>query len=83
MLNEHRWQFMYVDATEGEIDENIQAYTGDFITSKQIGKLIGTPDLVKNRTAAKKINYIMNNREGWRAGAKKVNGISKRGWWRV
>lgn len=83
MLNDHRAQFMYVDAIEDEINENVEVFAGDFITSKQIGKLIGTPDLMKNRSVAKKIKYIMDNRADWKPSAKKINGVSKRGWKRV
>ncbi|KRK39972.1 Helicase [Loigolactobacillus bifermentans DSM 20003] len=80
MLNEHRSQFMYVDATEESIEHVLATWSADFITSKQIGDNIGAGELVKNKTTAKKIKYVMDNQEDWRPGFKKVGKTSQRGW---
>ncbi|MHA3066602.1 virulence-associated E family protein [Lacticaseibacillus saniviri] len=79
-LNLHRSMFMYVDAIEDEIENVLGTWQGDFITSKEIGNNIGAGDLVKNKSAAKKIKYIMDNRDDWETGTAKVSGVARRGW---
>ena len=80
MLNEHRAEFMYVDAIEDEVDSLLSKWSSDFITSKDIGAQIGVDDLIKNKQIAKKIKYIMDNKADWKAGQKKFMGTPKRGW---
>lgn len=80
MLSKHREEFMYIDAIEESVENVLATWSNDFITSKEIGNNIGASDLIKSKSVAKKIKYIMDNRSDWKAGAKKVKGISKRGW---
>lgn len=82
MLDAHREQFMYTDEVETEIDNVLATWTQDFITSKQIGENMGIDDLVKNPKAARKINYVMNNRIGWERGKGTVgkSTTNRRGW---
>lgn len=79
-LKKHREQFMYIDETESAIEQVLQTWTGNFITSKQIGDNIGVSDLIKAKGTAKKIKYIMDNREDWSAGFHRQNGAVRRGW---
>lgn len=80
MLEEHRRNFMYVDAVEDEIERLLQTWHDDFITSNQLASLMGENNLVTNRALAKKIKYIMDNQPGWRAKKKRIDGLSTRGY---
>lgn len=80
LLNQHREDFMYIDAEEEAIDECLQSWNSDFITSNDIAIHIGEDSLVHNRKLAKKIKYVMDNHHQWQAGFKKINGIAQRGY---
>ncbi|ANK60943.1 helicase [Loigolactobacillus backii] len=80
MLSEHRKEFMYIDAEEDAIDECLQGWNGNFITSNDIAINIGEDNLVHNRKLAKKIKYVMDNHHQWTAGFKKISGIAQRGY---
>lgn len=83
MLEEHRNEFMYIDNVEDEI-EMFLANTGkDFVTSNDIAFELGEDNLVKNRSLAKKIKYVMDNKKDWKAGAKKYGQTAKRGYRRL
>lgn len=79
-IEEHRKEFMYIDTVEDEIDHVLQTSTADFLTSKDIARQMGEADLVKNRTLAKKIKYVMDNHPQWEPGFKLKNGVSQRGY---
>lgn len=57
---------MYVDEVEAQIEHFIKKYPDDFVSSNQIAKFLGEPNLVKNRKLAKKIKYVMDNKPGWK-----------------
>ncbi|KRN27734.1 prophage Lp3 protein 8, helicase [Lactobacillus selangorensis] len=80
MLEEHRKDFMYIDAEEEAIDDVLQKWNGDFITSADIALQLGEDNLVKNRQLAKKIKYVMDNHYGWTADHQKVGKSVKRGY---
>ncbi|MFT8515054.1 virulence-associated E family protein [Schleiferilactobacillus harbinensis] len=80
MLEEHRKEFMYVDAVEDQIDRLLSTWSGDFITSNELAREMGEKNLVSNRTLAKKIKYVMDNRRDWESKKKKIDGISTRGY---
>lgn len=65
MLSKYREDFMYIDEVETQIDEFLDLYTSDFVSSNQIAKYLGEENLVKNRRLAKKIKYVMDNKAGW------------------
>jgi len=66
ILSEYRENFMYVDEVETQIEHFIKRYPDDFVSSNQIAKFLGEPNLVKNRKLAKKIKYVMDNKTGWK-----------------
>lgn len=65
LLTEHREDFMYIDEVETKIDECLNDWPDDFISSSQVAKYLGEENLVKNRRLAKKIKYVMDNKAGW------------------
>ncbi|WP_236585177.1 virulence-associated E family protein [Companilactobacillus farciminis] len=65
ILSKHREDFMYVDEVEAQIEEFLESYPENFVSSKQIGKYLGEDNLVKNRRLSKKIKYVMDNNSGW------------------
>ena len=79
-LDEHRENFMYVDAVEDEIDRNLSTWSSDFITSKELARLLGVDDLVGNRQLAKKIKYVMDNRRDWKPAQKRIDNVPTRGY---
>lgn len=79
-LDQHRENFMYVDAVEDEIDRNLSTWSSDFITSKELARLLGVDDLVGNRQLAKKIKYVMDNRRDWKSAQKRIDDIPTRGY---
>lgn len=82
-LIRHREKFMYVDEVESQIEECLQTWPGDFISSSQIAKELGEDNLVKNKTLSTKIKYIMDNHKEWTAASKKIAGVSKRGYKKI
>lgn len=83
MLESHRNNFVYVDETEQQIQielDNLRANGHDFVTSRELADGVGEPNLIKNRKLASKIKYIMDNNQSYKAGSKRVNGTSHRGW---
>ncbi len=82
LLEDHRKAFMYIDAEEEAIEEVLQKWDKNFITSADIAINLGEHDLVSNRKLAKKIKYVMDNRKDWKSGQKRVNKSLKRGYWR-
>lgn len=80
LLNQHREDFMYIDATEEAIDECLQSWNSDFITSNDIAIHMGEDNLIHNRKLAKKIKYVMDNHHQWQAGSKKVDDLARRGY---
>jgi predicted P-loop ATPase len=83
LLSKHREQFMYIDEVEAQIEDFLQSYPDDFVSSKQIGKYMGEDNLVKNRRLSKKIKYVMDNKPHWEPKVKKINGKAKRGYKRL
>ncbi|WP_439424849.1 VapE domain-containing protein [Oenococcus alcoholitolerans] len=79
LLASHRKNFEYIDEVENQVDEFLNDFDEDFVTSANIANGLGERNLVNNRSLARKIKYLMDNREDWRASAK--NG--KRGYKRV
>lgn len=80
-LNKHRQNFMYIDEVEEKINEFLLDYPDDFVSSRQIAKILGEKDLVRNRKLAQKIKYIMDNRDDWKYGKspdRKKRGYIKR-----
>ena len=71
---------MYVDAVEDEIDRNLSTWSSDFITSKELARLLGVDDLVGNRQLAKKIKYVMDNRRDWKPAQKRIDNVPTRGY---
>lgn len=65
LLTEHREDFMYIDEVETKIDECLNDWPDDFVSSSQVAKYLGEENLVKNRRLAKKIKYVMDNKFGW------------------
>lgn len=82
MLEEHRKSFMYIDAEEEEIENVLQLWNGNFITSSDIAMQMGESSLVGNRKLAKKIKYVMDNRKDWTAGTKRFGKTMKRGYYK-
>ncbi|APX73415.1 helicase [Companilactobacillus allii] len=64
-LAKYREDFMYIDEVETEVEEFLEQWPKDFVSSKNIGKYLGEDNLVKNRRLSKKIKYIMDNKVGW------------------
>lgn len=83
LLNQHREDFMYIDAEEEAIDECLQSWNSDFITSNDIAIHIGEDSLVHNRKLAKKIKYVMDNHHQWKAGTKRFGKTMQRGYRRL
>jgi len=66
MLAKYREDFMYVDEVEAEIEEFLKQWPNDFVSSKNIAKYLGEENLIKNQKLAKKIKYVMDNRNDWK-----------------
>lgn len=83
LLADNRLSFEYIDETENQIQialDTIRANKKDFVTSKMIADAVGENNLIKNKKLASKIKYVMDNNNDYRAGSKRINGTSYRGW---
>lgn len=83
LIDDNRKTFMYIDETENQIDRVLATWNDDWIESSEIANELGEENLVRNRSLAKKIKYVMDNREDWKAGQKRKGGIVRRGYRRV
>lgn len=80
MIEDNRKSFMYIDETENQIERVLSTWTDDWIESSEIAHELGEDNLVKNRSLAKKIKYVMDNRADWKLGYKKLKGVVHRGY---
>lgn len=80
LLNKHRSAFMYVDEQEGAIEQCLQQWQDDFITTSQIAKFMGEDNLINNPKLARKIKYVMDNHHDWQAVQKRFGNVSQRGY---
>lgn len=83
LIEDNRKSFMYIDETENQIERVLSTWADDWIESSEIAHELGEKNLVKNRSLAKKIKYVMDNRDDWKAGQKRFKNISRRGYRRV
>lgn len=83
LIEDNRKSFMYIDEVEYQIERVLNTWSDDWIESSEIAHEIGEDNLVKNRSLAKKIKYVMDNRSDWKAGQKRFNNISRRGYRRM
>lgn len=83
LIEDNRKSFMYIDETENQIERVLSTWSDDWIESSEIAHELGEDNLVKNRSLAKKIKYVMDNRSDWKAGQKRFKNISRRGYRRV
>ncbi|WP_219334884.1 virulence-associated E family protein, partial [Oenococcus oeni] len=81
MLAEQRESFMYVDETENQINQFLDNFEGDFVTSANIAFAIaGESNLVNNHRLASQIKNIMDNKKGWKYTQRRISGIRKHGY---
>lgn len=79
-LEKYRENFVYVDEIENQINIFLDNTDLEWVTSSDIAESkLGNIDLVKNQNVARKINNIMNNKQGWKFFRK----TSGRGWKKV
>lgn len=83
LIEDNRKSFMYIDETENQIERVLSTWSDNWIESSEIAHELGEDNLIRNRSLAKKIKYVMDNRSDWKAGSKKVKGLSRRGYRRV
>lgn len=83
LIEDNRKSFMYIDETENQIERVLSNWSDNWIESSEIAHELGEDNLIRNRSLAKKIKYVMDNRSDWKAGSKKVKGLSRRGYRRV
>ena len=83
LIEDNRKSFMYIDETENQIERVLSTWDDDWIESSEIAHQLGEDNLVKNRSLAKKIKYVMDNRHDWKPGYKKMKGIVHRGYRRL
>lgn len=83
LIEDNRKSFMYIDETENQIERVLSTWDDDWIESSEIAHQLGEDNLVKNRSLAKKIKYVMDNRRDWKPGYKKMKGIVHRGYRRL
>lgn len=83
LIEDNRKSFMYIDEVEYQIERVLNTWSDDWIESSEIAHEMGEDNLVKNRSLAKKIKYVMDNRDDWKSGYRKNNGLSHRGYWKV
>ncbi|WPU43998.1 VapE domain-containing protein [Limosilactobacillus reuteri] len=83
LIEDNRKSFMYIDETENQIERVLSTWSDDWIESSEIAQELGEDNLVRNRSLAKKIKYVMDNRNDWKAGYKKLKNIVHRGYRRV
>ena len=74
---------MYIDETENQIERVLSTWSDDWIESSEIAQELGEDNLVRNRSLAKKIKYVMDNRNDWKAGQKRFKGTVHRGYRKV
>lgn len=80
LIDDNRKSFMYIDETENQIERVLGTWPDDWIESSEIAHELGEENLVRNRSLAKKIKYVMDNRADWKPGYKKEKGIVHRGY---
>ena len=79
-LEKYREDFVYVDEIENQINIFLDNTDLKWVTSSDIAQSkLGNIDLVKNQSIARKINNVMNNKQGWKFFRK----TSGRGWKKV
>lgn len=83
LIEDNRKSFMYIDETENQIERVLSTWSDNWIESSEIAHELGEDNLVRNRSLAKKIKYVMDNRSDWKAGQKRFKNISRRGYRRV
>lgn len=84
MLDEHREQFVYIEPFEEQIDKFLENTNVQFITSFDIAdQALDIKNLATNPKMAKKIKYVMDNKEGWEYKRKTIKGIKRRGYVKV
>lgn len=84
MLDEHREQFVYIEPFEEQIDKFLENANVQFITSFDIAdQALDIKNLATNPKMAKKIKYVMDNKEGWEYKRKTIKGIKRRGYVKV
>ena len=83
LIEDNRKSFMYIDETENQIERVLSTWSDDWIESSEIAQEIGEDNLVRNRSLAKKIKYVMDNRNDWKAGQKRFKGTVHRGYRKV
>lgn len=81
MLNKHRDQFVYVEPFEEQIDKFLENSDVEFITASDIAKqALDIDNVAVNNKIAKKIKYVMDNKQGWTYKRKKIQGAYFRGY---
>lgn len=83
LMEKNRNDFMYIDQVEDEIEYVLKTSKFDFLTSGEIAEQMGEKNLATNRTLAKKIKYVMDNRKDWKPGSSKNTGVARRGYRRI
>lgn len=83
LIEDNRKSFMYIDETENQIERVLSTWSDDWIESSEIAQELGEDNLVRNRSLAKKIKYVMDNRNDWKAGQKRFKGTVHRGYRKV
>ena len=87
LIEKNRQQFMYVDEVEEEVDLALQTLIktskfkeNHFITASDIALRMGIANLTTNTKVSRKINYIMQNKDGWKYTRRMIDGRFKRGY---
>lgn len=83
LIEDNRKSFMYIDETENQIERVLSTWSDDWIESSEIAQELGEDNLVRNRSLAKKIKYVMDNRNDWKAGQKRFKSTVHRGYRKV
>lgn len=83
LIEDNRKSFMYIDEIENQIERVLSTWSDDWIESSEIAQELGEDNLVRNRSLAKKIKYVMDNRNDWKAGQKRFKGTVHRGYRKV
>lgn len=84
MLEKNREQFVYIEPFEEQIDKFLENTNVQFITSFDIAdQALDIKNLATNPKMAKKIKYVMDNKEGWEYKRKTIEGIKRRGYVKV
>ncbi|MFT8916531.1 MAG: virulence-associated E family protein [Oenococcus sp.] len=83
-LAKQRESFMYIDEVESQVDEFLDSFEGDFVTSSNISfGITGEDNLVKDRRLASQIKNIMDNKNGWKYTQRRIRGIRKHGYSKI